>query len=525
MVVDPATDPRAAWPLTRSSFRSIDRQVTVAFTVALAMLLAVTVFARARVASADVATEWVDHTHRVLEAIDRVRIGVAEATAEQRGYVLTRDPVRLQRHRVASRSVDSALATLRRLTVDNPLQQRRLDSMQTQSRQLLAELDALTALADTRGDSAVRAAMTRRGAKATIADFGALQARMTADELMLLAQRTARQVRERRAARGAALLGGLIIFALAVSGALRVRSALVVRARAESERDAHADALVIQASEVEAQNRELIAQGEALQRAMDQAESANRAKSTFLAQMSHELRTPLNSVIGFANIVRRNSRDALNALELTYLARIAENGRQLLRTIDRILDLSKIEADQESVAFEMVSLDVLVRDVLAQLEPQATTGHITLAAQLPTPLAALVSDEEKLRRVLINLVANAVKFTRAGGRVVVRVETAWRAPTTPVAIEVRDTGIGIAPERLALIFEPFEQGDVGVSREFGGTGLGLSISRALCRLLHCELTVASVVGQGTVFRVALPTHDAIELRPDDPLALGSTRER
>lgn len=103
--------------------------------------------------------------------------------------------------------------------------------------------------------------------------------------------------------------------------------------------------------------------------------------------------------------------------------------------------------------------------------------------------------------MLINLVGNAVKFTRPRGRVVVRVETGHRAPTVPVTLEVRDTGVGIAPWRLAMIFEAFEPGDVGVGREYGGTGLGLSISRALCRLLHCDLAVSSVVGVGSVFRV------------------------
>jgi signal transduction histidine kinase len=239
----------------------------------------------------------------------------------------------------------------------------------------------------------------------------------------------------------------------------------------------------------------------------------------FLAQMSHELRTPLNSVIGFANIVRRNPRGALNDAELTYLDRIADNGRQLLRTINSILDLSKIEADQESVELEMVSIDALVRDVVAQLEPQASAAQVSVSAELPTPLAAIVTDTEKLRRVLINLVANALKFTRAGGRVVVRVEAGPRAPTVPVAIEVRDTGVGIAPERLALIFEAFEQGDVGVGREYGGTGLGLSISRALCHLLHCELTVTSVLNHGSVFRIGLPLAGALASLPPSLPAL------
>ncbi len=481
--------------------------------MALSILVGVMLYARVRVNALDTATEWVSHTNNVLQGVVAGKTQLGEAQADQRGYLLTGEPKYLAPYRAAGRRVDSSLATLRILTRDNVVQQRRVDTMEALTHQLINELHALTALVDARGREAAHGAMADARSEVGLAELRALSARMAADERALLARRTAQQVRERRAARGAVLIGALAFFVLAVAAALRIRSALAVRERAERERDENADALALRTAEVEAQNQELIAQGEALKAAMDQADGANHAKSMFLAQMSHELRTPLNSVIGFANIVRRNPRGALSASELTYLDRIAENGRQLLHTINSILDLSKIEAEEESVELEMVSLDTLVRGVLAQLEPQAAAGQVRLSAEIPSPLAAVVTDTEKLRRVLINLVANAVKFTRAGGQVVVRVETGSRTPTTPMALEVRDTGVGIAPDRLAMIFDAFEQGDVGVGREYGGTGLGLSISRALCQLLHCELTVSSVVGKGSVFRVGLPLGGALASMP------------
>ena len=469
--------------------RSLDRQVLLGVAAVLAVLLMIRGYTRSQVMAVDAASEWVDHTHRVLQAVATVDARLADARLGERRVRPARGSSSAGVNGAAIAGVDEAITRLRALTRDNADQQPRVDSLQALARHLLAVTDH-----DTQDE--------------LMQPYRAVSARISATEEALLAERAARRMEERRDLSKGLVWSGVFIVLLTLAAAVRVRSALLVRARAEQERDEHARALVQQSAALEQQNRELMAQGQALRAAMDQAEAANQAKSMFLAQMSHELRTPLNSVIGFANIVRRNANGALSATELIYLERIAANGAQLLRTINTILDLSKIEADQERVELELVSLDQLVREVLAQLEPQAAAGGVVMSTDLPAPLAAVVTDSEKLRRVLINLVANAVKFTRAGGTVTVTIATAPSARTTPVAIEVRDSGIGIAHDRLASIFEAFEQGDMGVAREFGGTGLGLSISRALCRLLRCDLTVSSVPGEGSVFRIALPLDGA-----------------
>jgi signal transduction histidine kinase len=486
--------------VARTSFASNNRQVLLGFVIALAALGSVRLLVRTRVMALQRATERVDHTHRVLGAIAAVDARLVDVMLAARVDALGEGAGHRSAPGTVPREADAALDRLRALTGDDASRQPRMDTLQVRARQVLAS---------PRSDIP----MMR---------YRAISARLTSEAEQLLLQRGAAQVRERTTLSRAMVAGALAVILLAVGAALRVRSALQVRVQAEAERDEHARALELTAREVAARNEELIAQREALRLAMSNAEIANRAKSMFLAQMSHELRTPLNSVIGFANIVRRNTRGALSDAELTYLERIAANGGQLLRTIDNILDLSKIEAERETVELELVRLDVLVREVVAQLEPQAMAGRVALDAEVPSPLASIVSDSEKLRRVLINLVANAVKFTRAGGRVVVRIETAPRSRTTPVAIEVRDNGIGIAPDRLAVIFDAFEQGDVGVGREYGGTGLGLSISRALCRLLRCELAVSSVAGAGSVFRIGLPLDDVV-VRPAGGAPLDMTR--
>ena len=231
------------------------------------------------------------------------------------------------------------------------------------------------------------------------------------------------------------------------------------------------------------------------------AEEANHAKSDFLARMSHELRTPLNAVIGFTNVMLRNRHGRLELDELTYLERISANGRHLLGLINEVLDLAKIESGHVSAELQAVSIAALVRDTLAELDVRASGASVRLSAQLPTGMREAITDEAKMKQVLINLIGNAIKFTPPAGRVTVCVstDTAGR----PSRIDVEDTGIGIPPARQRAIFEAFEQVDSDTARRFGGTGLGLAISRRLCELMGHELVVQSEVGAGSTFSIIL----------------------
>ncbi len=236
-------------------------------------------------------------------------------------------------------------------------------------------------------------------------------------------------------------------------------------------------------------------------RAKNEAEEANRAKSEFLSGMSHELRTPLNSVIGFANVLRKNKGGNLRERDLNYAERILSNGKHLLGLINDILDLSKIEAGKMRVERTPVALDALVQETLSELQGAVHGKDVELRAVVPDGVMPLEADRSKLKQVLINLVGNAIKFTERGSvtaSVMLDPETG-----RPARIDVRDTGIGIPPERLSAIFRAFEQAESGTARRFGGTGLGLAISTSLCELMGYRLEVRSSVGVGSVFSVAL----------------------
>ncbi|GMV08080.1 MAG: hypothetical protein AMXMBFR53_43550 [Gemmatimonadota bacterium] len=242
---------------------------------------------------------------------------------------------------------------------------------------------------------------------------------------------------------------------------------------------------------------------EALRVAKDEAEAANKAKSDFLASMSHELRTPLNSVIGFTNILLKNKEGHLNEKDIGFLQRVLSNGKHLLELINEVLDLAKVEAGRMELVIEPVDLGQLVVETVQQLEGQAKVkeGNVALVADVPAALERVDTDSAKLKQVIINLVGNALKFTHEGS-VTVRVDVGSDGKT-PVAIAVKDTGIGIPPDRLDAIFEAFQQAEAGTARKYGGTGLGLAISRSICLLMGYDLIVESDVGKGSTFSIVM----------------------
>ncbi|MDP3876003.1 MAG: ATP-binding protein [Methylobacter sp.] len=233
--------------------------------------------------------------------------------------------------------------------------------------------------------------------------------------------------------------------------------------------------------------------------ARDAAEAANRAKSVFLANMSHELRTPLNAILGFSNLMRKD--DSISENQLTNLNIINRSGEHLLTLINEVLEMAKIEAGRVQLENQAFDLGGMMRDVIDMMQIRAQEKGLRLILDQSSEFPRYIEgDEARLRQVLINLVGNAVKFTKQGG-ITLRLGVRKNA-TAHLLIEVEDTGTGIAVEDQALIFEPFIQvGKYGVNQ---GSGLGLAITRQFVHLMGGILSVNSTLGKGSSFLVDVP---------------------
>ncbi|RAK56519.1 ATP-binding protein [Phenylobacterium deserti] len=235
---------------------------------------------------------------------------------------------------------------------------------------------------------------------------------------------------------------------------------------------------------------------EDLHDALLSAQDANAAKSTFLATMSHEIRTPLNGVLGMAEALSHAQLDPRSAEQVQV---IRSSGKALLAILNDVLDLSKIEAGRLDIQAAEFDLVAAVKDIATLFAASAAEKDVVLRTELAWAQGLYLGDPARVRQILSNLVSNAVKFTSEG-------EVTIRAQRTAEGVELRvsDTGIGVAPDKLAELFERFTQADGSITRRFGGTGLGLAICRELCGLMGGDIRAESKLGEGSTFVVRLP---------------------
>jgi signal transduction histidine kinase/HAMP domain-containing protein/ActR/RegA family two-component response regulator len=282
--------------------------------------------------------------------------------------------------------------------------------------------------------------------------------------------------------------------------------------RSNAELEEKAALMAKQNRAIEVQNFQIEQARRTLEERAQQLATSSRYKSEFLANMSHELRTPLNSLLVLAGLLSENPDGNLSSKQVEFATTIHESGSDLLRLINDILDLSKVEAGKMDVHPAEIPLDGLVEYLDATFRPMAAEKGLTFEVETSLSLPPMIySDEQRLQQVLRNLLSNAVKFTAKGGvrlRVAPAEDVTFTGPLRDepavIAFSVADTGIGISEEKQHLIFEAFQQADGTTSRRYGGTGLGLSISKDIARLLGGEIKAASRLGHGSTFTLYLP---------------------
>jgi signal transduction histidine kinase len=254
------------------------------------------------------------------------------------------------------------------------------------------------------------------------------------------------------------------------------------------------------------------------EQARKMAEAASQAKSTFLAKMSHELRTPLNAIIGYSDMIQEEAIDSGCEALLPDLDRVHLAGKQLLDIISNILDISKIEAGKLELNLTEFSVATLITEIVTTIHPIMKMEGNVLQVEYSQELGTLYADYHKLRQILLNILNNAAKFTKQG-----QIALTVNRKTLPLLIannnsmvhlptgesewlffQITDTGIGIAPDKLNMIFEAFTQADNSFTREYDGTGLGLTISEYFCRAMGGRIFVSSTLGEGSTFTIQLP---------------------
>lgn len=256
------------------------------------------------------------------------------------------------------------------------------------------------------------------------------------------------------------------------------------------------------ASEIQKREANLVEQAEELKNATAQAQSAARIKGEFLANMSHELRTPLNAIIGFSDMLLMGIAGELNSQQRHQVERLRLNGNRLLALVNDILDLTRIESKRVELILKPFSPRVLSERLASQMEGLAKDNNLKFEAHVDSSVPnQLIGDEKRIEQVMVNLISNAFKFTQQGS---VRLEVKANLTERQWTIAVTDTGIGIPPHAINVIFEEFRQLDGTSTRAYQGSGLGLAITRNLVRIMSGEIKVQSKLGEGSTFTVTLP---------------------
>jgi signal transduction histidine kinase len=491
--------------------------------------------------------ELVTHTRDVIDRAESTLAALLDAETGERGFIITSEPRYLEPYYRGVAALKTDTSTLRELTRNNPANHARLDSL---GRLIPARMKLLAAGVEYRRAAGFDSAsgIVRSGQGKLLMDAIRVQlGQIISEERALLERRQAAEVDHDRVVTLILGVGTLtaVMFSLLLNGMLLRSAATEARLSREVETrnsqleeqnlelELQSQQLQDQAAELQMQNEELQTTSDALAeqatelemqteqleatiRALDAethsaeaaraaAEVANRAKSDFLATMSHELRTPLNAIAGYAQLMQLGVPEPVPPSHHEYLTRIQQSQRHLLGVINSVLNFARIEAGSVIYDIGDVSIAMLLAEVEPLVAPQMQARGHEYTCIPCDPSLIVRADPDKVRQVLLNLLSNAIKFTPPGGHITLSAEgLVGGAAEGFAAVRVRDTGLGIPPDKLHSIFDPFVQVDTSRNRTAEGTGLGLAISRELARGMGGDLVVESAIGVGSTFTLTLP---------------------